>query len=77
VGLLRLFIFWRLARLCVPLILSAILLLAVSSSLRSVDTDGGKRSTTGIVSKIEHQLRPLIQNAQHRLIGTARPARDR
>jgi hypothetical protein len=57
--------------------LSAARLLAVSSSHRGADASRGKHATSGIVSKVEHQLRPLIRNAQRQLAGTTEKGRAR
>jgi hypothetical protein len=76
VGLLRLFIAWRLLRFCLPLILSAALLLTVSSSLRR-GTNRGKHAATTVVSGVEHQLQPLIRNARRGLAGITTTGRVR
>ena len=54
-GLLRLFIAWRLLRICLPLIVSAALLLTISSSLRGLDIGRagvGRGSAAGAVSGV-------------------------
>jgi hypothetical protein len=77
VGLLRLFIVWRLLRLCVPLILTACLLLAVSSWLRGVDHRFGRSSTSGSVSRVQRAVGPLIREARRDLTSVLLSGRSR
>ena len=65
-GLLRLFILWRLLRFCVPLIVCGVLLLAVSSQLRGSNRPS-LRSVDGAVSRVERAFHPLVQDARRAL----------
>jgi len=77
-GLLRLFIAWRLLRLCLPLIVCGALLLAFVSSARLAGgRDAGRRAVDRAVSRVERALGPLVRDARHALTRALLAERSR
>jgi hypothetical protein len=79
-GLLRLFIAWRLLRLCLPLIVCGALLVALVSSVRLAgagDASSGRRAVDRAVSRVERALEPLVRDARHALTRALLPRPSR